>query len=217
MPETVEPSGSRTPSPTTAPCRLPSVAATLLRVHPGQRPWHYQPSDESSDEYALFVAWEVAGADHQAFESIARAHRMYIADLVELSHTKCWRYRAAEHTRHLNGIRDTAAEKLAETQGELLGRARRAVGRVLRVADREIAHLEEAQERTNRGGWLPAETAIKAVQSTPRSLATLATLDPPTVAPASWDMSRLSIEDLRALRDLERKATAPTGEPPTED
>lgn len=173
-----------------------------------QRPWHFQPTHETADEYALFVAWSAAGADHEAYQSIARRHRMYIADVVELSHAKCWRYRADAQQQHLDTIREGAAERVAETQGVLLGQTRRAVGRVLRMADREIAHIEEAQQRTNRGGWIPPETAIKAVQGTPRALATLATLDPPVVAPQSWDMSKLSIEDLRTLRDLERKATA---------
>ena len=174
------------------------------------RPWTRQPCDTDQD-WPIFQDYLARRPPRPtSFRKLARAWGVGWTGLETTAGANGWAERARAWDAHLDGLRlDTAERYMVETGEEIAERHLEPVRKMIALGHRELAKYLAASESGEMPGLLtPAQVALFI-----RTGATLERLimgestAKVEVSGQAPDLSALSLEELRTLRDIQEKAT----------
>lgn len=168
-----------------------------------ERPWTRQPFETERD-YARFQTY-LHTAPPRSLTPLAKTLGMGWAALDELARDHGWLLRARTYDAHLDRLRlETVDRVTEETAASRARRHMRPLTMALEAAERELAKLAKLSKQAEGPGVLSPRDILRFLEIGIKYQRLIAgDLDP--VQRHSVDLSNLSLDELRALRDLQQK------------
>lgn len=169
-------------------------------------PWNRQPFEDDR-EWSLFQEFLHVGAPrNSALQALARRLGTSVNYLEELSHSNGWKARVHAWEAHLDALRTRTVERLVEeTAAQRAQRHMGPAGLLIDAATRE-AHKLLQLAMTAEGPGVLAPRDIARFLDIGVKLQRLCAGDIDPAKNHTVNVSALSVDELRALQDLQAKA-----------
>jgi hypothetical protein len=172
------------------------------------QPWVRQPFDGDL-EWALFQDFlGLSSRPRNVRELVKKGAPVSVKQLELIAWEKAWNARAALWDKHLDQIRVKAIEtEVAESAKDVARRHQRGAKKLLALVEQELEKYHKASSSTEMPGILTPKDIIRGLFVGVRT-ERMVLGEASERLEGSVDLSGLSAEELRTLRDLQLKAKA---------